>query len=128
MAAFEYVALDASGKKSKGIIAADSARAARRALRLRELVPVEVLPVSGNAGSAARLAGGRLSEKDRALLARQLAVLLQSGLTVEQALTAASGEGTRPETAAILQRVLSEVTEGATFAGALACAPKAFPP
>jgi general secretion pathway protein F len=128
MAAFEYVALDASGKKSKGIIAADSARAARRALRLRDLVPVDVLPVSGNAGSAARLAGGRLSEKDRALLARQLAVLLQSGLTVEQALTAASGEGTRPETAAILQRVLSEVTEGATFAGALACAPKAFPP
>jgi len=128
MAAFEYVALDVSGKKSRGIIAADSARAARRALRMRELVPVEVLPVSGKAGSAGRLAGARLSEKDRTLLARQLAVLLQSGLTVEQALTAAAGDDTRPETAAILQRVRSEVTEGATFASALACAPRAFPP
>lgn len=128
MAAFEYVALDVNGKKSKGIIAADSARAARRALRMRELVPVDVMPVSGKAGSAGKLFGGKLSEKDRTLLARQLAVLLQSGLTVEQALTAASSDETKPETVAILQRVRSEVTEGATFANALACAPKAFPP
>jgi hypothetical protein len=128
MAAFEYVALDASGKKSKGIIAADSARAARRALRMRELVPVDVLPVSGKAGASGKLTGGKLSEKDRTLLARQLAVLLQSGLTVEQALTAASSDETKPDTVAILQRVRSEVTEGATFANALASAPKAFPP
>ena len=128
MAAFEYVAVDASGKRSKGIIAADSARAARRALRMRELVPVDVLPVSGKAGSAGKSAGGTLSEKDRTLLARQLAVLLQAGLTVDQALTAASSDETRPDTIAILQRVRSEVAEGATFAHALASAPKAFPP
>lgn len=128
MAAFEYVALDAAGKKSKGVIAADSARGARRALRMRELVPVDISPLSGKAGELGKVTTGKLSEKDRTLLTRQLAVLLQSGLTVEQALTAASGDETKPDTIAIIQRVRSEVTEGATFANALAAAPKAFPP
>ncbi|KCZ94306.1 type II secretion system inner membrane protein GspF [Hyphomonas johnsonii] len=128
MAAFEYVAVDTGGKRMKGVISADSPRAARRELRLRELMPVEVSPLSAKSSRGVAGAGGRISEKDRALLARQLAVLLQSGLTVEQALTAAASDGTKPETVAILHRVRTEVTEGSRFADALSTAPRAFPP
>jgi len=127
MAAFEYVAVDNGGKRMRGVISADSPRAARKELRMRELMPVEVLPLHAKTARGKKGAGGRISEKDRALLARQLAVLLQSGLTVEQALTAAAGDA-KPETVAILHRVRNEVTEGSRFADALATAPRAFPP
>ncbi|MBU2085530.1 MAG: type II secretion system F family protein, partial [Alphaproteobacteria bacterium] len=127
MAAFEYVAVDTGGKRMRGVISADSPRAARKELRLRELMPVEVSPLSAKTARGGKGASGRISEKDRALLARQLAVLLQSGLTVEQALTAVAADA-KPETVAILHRVRNEVTEGSRFADALATAPRAFPP
>ena len=127
MAAFEYVAVDNGGKRMRGVISADSPRAARKELRMRELMPVEVSPLNAKTARGKKGAGGRISEKDRALLARQLAVLLQSGLTVEQALTAAASDA-KPETVAILHRVRNEVTEGSRFADALATAPRAFPP
>ena len=46
MAAFEYVALDAEGKRRSGIISADSARSARKELRLRDLMVLNVDPVA----------------------------------------------------------------------------------
>ena len=89
MAAFEYVALDNDGKRRSGVISADSARSARRELRLRDLMVLNVNPVAEKqARSVVRR--GRISEKQRVLLVRQMSVLLKSGLAVEQALPAGS--------------------------------------
>jgi len=127
MAAFEYVAVDTGGKRLRGVISADNPRAARKELRMRELMPVDVQLLNTKTARGGKGAGGRISDKERALLARQLAVLLQSGLTVEQALTAAASDA-KLETVAILHRVRNEVTEGSRFADALGTAPRAFPP
>jgi general secretion pathway protein F len=90
MAAFEYVALDNDGKRRSGVISADSARSARRELRLRDLMVLNVNPVAEKqARSVVRR--GRISEKQRVLLVRQMSVLLKSGLAVEQALGACAG-------------------------------------
>ena len=45
MAAFEYQAIDANGKTSKGLIEADTARQARQQLRDQGLLPTAI-PVS----------------------------------------------------------------------------------
>ena len=42
MGAFEYVALDASGRQSKGLLEADTPRHVRQLLRDRSLLPVTV--------------------------------------------------------------------------------------
>ncbi len=42
MGAFEYVALDKSGKEQKGLLEGDTARHVRQVLRDRQLLPVEV--------------------------------------------------------------------------------------
>jgi len=127
MPAFEYVAVDGHGRRQKGIISADSPRSARRELRLRDLMALDVIPVSERAATASRI-GGRISDKQRVLLVRQLSVLLQSGLPVEQALAAAAEDAATPQTQRVLHAIKTEVTEGGRLADAMAVTPKAFPP
>lgn len=127
MAAFEYKALTRDGRRTSGVISADSARSARRELRDRELTPVDIVETRGEEAKGFVI-GGSLSEKDRTLLTRQLAVLLQSGMTVEQALSAAAGDGGKASVRKTLLGVRSQVMEGITLSDALRRAPRAFSP
>jgi general secretion pathway protein F len=88
---------------------------------------LDVIPVSERAATASRI-GGRISDKQRVLLVRQLSVLLQSGLPVEQALAAAAEDAATPQTQRVLHAIKTEVTEGGRLADAMAVTPKAFPP
>lgn len=127
MAAFEYKALTADGRRTSGVISADTAQAARRELRGRQLTPVSLTEARGE--KALGFAGsGRLSDKERTLLTRQLAVLVSSGMTIEQALTAAAGDGDSSPQRGLLLGVRSQVMEGAPLAEAMRAAPRAFPP
>lgn len=127
MAAFEYKALTADGRRTSGVISADTAQAARRELRGRQLTPVSLTEARGE--KAPGFAGsGRLSDKERTLLTRQLAVLVSSGMTIEQALTAAAGDSDASPRRGLLLGVRSQVMEGAPLAEAMRAAPRAFPP
>lgn len=127
MAAFEYKALTADGRRTSGVISADTAQAARRELRGRQLTPVSLTEARGEKASG--FAGtGRLSDKERTLLTRQLAVLVSSGMTIEQALTAAAGDSDTSPQRGLLLGVRSQVMEGAPLAEAMRAAPRAFPP
>lgn len=127
MAAFEYVALDSDGKRRSGVISADSARSARRELRLRDLMVLNVNPVAEKqARSVVRR--GRISEKQRVLLVRQMSVLLKSGLAVEQALGACAGNENPVAVQKAVHTVRADVVEGARLSDAMALAPDAFPP
>ncbi len=127
MAAFEYVAMDAEGKRLKGIIAADSPRSARKELRLRDLMVIDVTPMAERKSRMASVRG-RISEKSRVMLVRQLSVLLKSGLAVEQALTAAAGDDSSVNIQKAVHAVKADVTEGARLADAMKRAPEAFSP
>ena len=127
MAAFEYTALAPDGKQTRGVITADNPRAARKELRMRQLTPLDVKATRGEeGGTAGRLRGG-LSAKARALLTRQLSVMLQSGMTVEEALRAAASEGGPSVQRKLLLAARSRVMEGARLADALGESPRAFP-
>lgn len=126
MAAFEYRALTADGRRTSGVISADSPRAARRELRARQLTPVDVKEAGAEGRGPARL-NGRMSHKQRTLFTRQMAVLLQSGMTVEQALAAAASDGSSPRVRALVLGVRQQVMEGVSLADALRSAPASFP-
>ncbi len=128
MAAFEYTAIGADGRRTKGVISADSPRAARKELRLRQLTPLKVAETRGEEAAGALKIRGGLSAKQRALITRQLAMLLQSEMTVEQALAAAAGDGENPATRKLLLGMRAQVMEGNRLADAMLSAPKAFPP
>lgn len=126
MAAFDYEALTADGRRTGGVISAESARAARQALRSRQLTPLNVRE-SGKAGKSQPQLRQRLTHKQRTLFTRQMAVLLQSGMTIEQALAAAAADGGAPAVRALILGVRARVMEGLSFADALRTAPAAFP-
>jgi general secretion pathway protein F len=129
MPAWEYTALDASGKERSGVLEGDSARQVRSLLREQGLLPVSVEEVADE--KPRRMGGisfgGGISAMDLALLTRQLATLVRSGLPLEEALLAVSQQSERARTRNVLTGVRSRVVEGRTLAEGLAAFPAIFP-
>lgn len=118
MAAFEYRALDDAGQLHKGVLQADTARQVRARLREQGLVPLNVDGVAPEgSGRGAFMTGlGR----ERALLLRQLSVLINAGLPLEEALAALAEHSDRPALEKRLAAIRSRVMEGQALSGAMA--------
>ena len=128
MAAYEFKALDARGKQKKGVLEADSARVVRQQLRDRGWAPLEVHPSSEKQRQSQSLSFGKgLSTADLALVTRQLATLIQSGIPVEQALSAVASQTEKPRIKSMMLAVRAKVLEGYTLADSLGEFPGAFP-
>ncbi|MDB5761171.1 MAG: gspF [Herminiimonas sp.] len=130
MPAFRYEAVDAVGATKKGVVNADSARAARSDLRTQGLVPIAVdaittqLDASGQTRSHGL--GGRLSTTELALFTRQLASLLEASLPLEQAFTALLEQAERTYVRDLIASIRSEVMGGASLSDALSRHPRDF--
>jgi general secretion pathway protein F len=130
MPAFSYEAVDATGATKKGVVNADSARAARAALRTQGLVPIMVDSIAAQldeAGLTKRSAfGDRLSTIELALFTRQLASLLEASLPLEQAFSALLEQAERTYVRDLIASIRSEVMGGASLSDALARHPRDF--
>lgn len=128
MPAFRFEALDAAGKTLTGLLEADTAKAVRSQLRARQLVPLNVQPVQGSEGNSTSSSSARrvFSATTLAIWTRQLAGLVSAGLPLERALTALSEEAESPRLRELLATLRAEVNGGASFARALASAPREF--
>ncbi len=124
MGAFEYQALSGS-KATRGVVQADTARAARAQLRERGLIPLEIQAVKTEpAGTGwVALGGGR----DRALLLRQLATLLKAGLTLEEVLSVLVEQTDSSAQRRQLGAIRARVMEGQSLSAAMAEHPRLFP-
>ena len=132
MGAFEYTALDASGRQLKGLLEGDTARHVRTLLRERSLLPVTVNEVAAQEARQQRTGSPlgllkRVSTSDLALLTRQLATLVRAGLPLEEALLAVSQQTERPRVQTIMLGVRAKVMEGHTLAAGLGDFPRVFP-
>jgi general secretion pathway protein F len=129
MPAYEYKALDPSGRERAGVLEGDSARQIRAQLREQGLLPVAVSEVADE--RPRRLGrfsfGGRVGSMDLALLTRQLATLVRSGLPLEEALLAVSQQSEKARVRSVVAGVRARVVEGRTLAEGLAAFPGVFP-
>lgn len=132
MAAFEYKALNAKGKQTKGLIEGDNARQVRQRLKEQGLMPIDVLEVSQKANRStkdevAKPAFKRgISTPDLALITRQLSTLVQSGMPLEECLKAVSEQSEKPRIRTMLAAIRAKVTEGYTLSDSLADYPHVF--
>ncbi len=134
MPAYSFEALDAQGALRKGVLDAETARAARSALRAQALVPLQVavvgasLDVPGGAAPARSswLAGRVFDAAALAVWTRQLAGLVSASLPLERALTALSDEAEEPRRRNLVAALRAEVNAGSSFAKALGQYPREF--
>lgn len=131
MTGFRYEALDAQGQTQKGALDADSPKAARAALRAQGLTPLavqEARPAKTSAAPAWQLLRPRsaLPASELAVWTRQLASLVQAGLTIERALQSLVDETEEPALVALMADVLAQVQGGSAFSQALAQHPVEF--
>ena len=125
MAAFEYLALDAKGKKKKGVIEANNERHVRQMLREQGKVLLDISQAKEKQANSFFSPG--INIKERSLLTRQLATLIDAGLPIEEALTGVAQQATKNKIRSMLLSIRSKVMEGHSLAEALASYPKAFP-
>ncbi len=125
MSAFRWEAVDAKGRVRSGLLEADTPRAARDRLRADGLTPtaIEAAPARGDALRFVRLAAPML-----AMITRQLATLVQSGMPLDQALAAAAEQSDDARAAKLLANLRAQVTTGESLPAALARYPRAFSP
>ncbi len=134
MAAYEYEVLDENGRKRRGVATGDSAKLVRQELRAQGLTPVKIESVnqthrSANSDQPSASASSRqkLSSTDLAVITRQFATLLDSGLTIENALAGLVEQSESYKVKSILTGVRSRVMEGHNLADGLRGFPRSFP-
>jgi general secretion pathway protein F len=136
MPAYSFEALDAQGATQRGVMEAETAKAARSQLRAQSLVPLQVSPVVSGGGMAANERSFGLSTRlfsrpvfnstGLAIWTRQIAGLITSGLPLERALTALTDEAEKEEERNLVAALRAEVNAGSSFAKALSQHPREF--
>jgi general secretion pathway protein F len=132
MPAYSFEALQNDGALRKGVMEADSAKAARSQLRAQSLVPLSVQALGAEKAKPQSIwqleIGSRkcFSAQALAVWTRQLASLVGSGLPLERALTALSDEAESEKQAHLIASLRAEVNAGLGLSKAMAQHPAEF--
>jgi len=125
MPAFEFQALDRSGKITRGVMQGDSPRQVRQLLREREMTPMAVTPV--NTRSRRGWRGRQLGNGELALVLRQLGTLVQAAVPLEEALATIADQAERQASRRLFSALRASVTEGRSLAQSMEAFPGDFP-
>jgi general secretion pathway protein F len=130
MPAYTYEAITESGATERGVVEADSERAAKSQLRAQSLIPLKLALMAQDkprlAGDVVLWQARAFSRTDLVVWTRQLASLVGAGLPLERALSALSDEAPTPAQRDLVAQVRAEVNAGAPLAQALAQHPREF--
>jgi general secretion pathway protein F len=127
---YDYRAIDALGKNQKGMIEAETAKAARMRLKKGGLMVTKIMEKT--TGKATKSTSGtsffaaRASAKDMALLTRQLASLVKANIPLVEALNALVDQTDKESLKITLSEVRDDVNEGSSLAKAIGKYPNIF--
>jgi general secretion pathway protein F len=130
MPVFEYKAFTSSGETRTGVMDADTPREARLKLKRDELHVVNLRQIE-EVAKASRISFSHLFARKRqvgelAMVTRQFATLLQAGIPMAEALRAMIEQIENKPLETIFRDVREKVTQGSSFADALAQHPRYF--
>jgi general secretion pathway protein F len=134
MPVYEYMALDAGGRRRQGIVDAGSIAAARQKLRETNVFPVEIVETAGRKREETAARGGaihlfrKVGLRELSVMTRQLATLLGAGLPLVPSLSALVAQIRHPALKTTLARIKDEVNEGNSLTQSMSHFPGVFPP
>lgn len=131
MTVFAWKGVNASGRNVDGVRDADNPKALRVLLRKDGILVTEIMEEAEARKRSSRDVNlGKLFERvstfDIAVVTRQLATLLRSGIPLVEALTALIDQLDKPLLKNAFTQIRDQVNEGSSFADALAKHPKLF--
>jgi type IV pilus assembly protein PilC len=127
---FDYSVRDRAGKIVKGRLEADSKTAVVARLRQMGYAPVSIQ--QANTGMRREITlpklGAKVKLKDLAVMSRQFATMIDSGLSLLRSLDILATQTENKELAKVLALVRGDVEAGVALSTALAKHPRIFPP
>src|SRR5438270_7904181 len=128
---FEYSVRDKGGKLVSGTLEAESQAAVATRFKSMGYAPVSIR--TSHAGLSKELkvpgfGGKKVKLKDLAVMSRQFATMINSGLSLLRALSILSEQTESKELARVLGEVRNEVESGNSLSASFAKHPKVFPP
>ena len=126
---FQYQAVNPQGQTVSGQIDAASEREAARLLRQQELTPLSIGPLGATAQGHANAPrhGKQPSPQEKAIVIRELAILLQAGVSLAEAVESIGQTHTDSLIGATFSQVHSKLRSGENFTRALQSAPLVWP-
>lgn len=127
---YEYSVRDKGGKIVSGKLEAESQAAVATKLKQMGYAPVSIS--EHKAGMKKEISipgfGKKVKLKDLAIMSRQFATMINSGLSLLRSLTILSEQTENPELGRVLSEVRNEVETGVALSVALSKHPRVFPP
>jgi general secretion pathway protein F len=132
MPRYRFEALTYAGKSERGSVEAESTRVVRQTLMAKQLVPVtiELETEWGQKPFWTKWFSQNkpLSRADLAVITKQVAILVRSGVQIDEALTVLAEETSQAHVKTVLQAVISELRAGLPLSRAIAGQPQSFDP
>lgn len=129
MPIFVYEGISPSGKRSTGLIDADSSRHARQKLRAQGITALRIdTQDAGKSSTDTGTSSGRLKAKELTAFTRQLATLIGAGIPIVDSLAAILDQGMEGHFQEIIASVREDVKGGRSLNGALEKYQKIFSP
>ncbi len=122
MQLFRYTAKDKNGKLLKGEIEAENETAAAKILSSRKITPVDISPQEEKPFAFLN----RVSLKDKVMLTRQLATMINAGLPISQSLKTLDEQTKKKNIKRIMNQAYSDIEGGSQLSTALARFPETF--
>lgn len=119
MPEYHYRVRNRLGNVTKGIIKASSEEEASTMLSEHGLIPIEIRDMKDVSFFTKELTVQRIKVRDRAVMSRQLATMISSGIPVLQALRILTVQTENPKLSDILRDVSYEVEGGESLSNAL---------
>jgi general secretion pathway protein F len=132
MPRYRFEALTYAGKSERGSVEAESIRVVRQTLMAKQLVPVTIeleAEWSQKPFWTKWFSQNKpLSRADLAVITKQVAILVRSGVQIDEALTVLAEETSQAHVKTVLQAVVSELRAGLPLSRAIAGQPQSFDP
>lgn len=120
-----YKAATKDGKVTTGLLEAKDITSAASYLRSKELLPISITEVENKLTSYIPFLN-RVKTQDLIIFTRQMSSMLSSGLTLLRALEILKDQIESPAMSEVVNSLISDVSEGRTFAQAMEKHPKVF--
>lgn len=123
---FQYIAVEATGRRVTGVLAGASEQAVLAELEARRLTPVELAERGDSVGAGGF--GGRVPIRALGESYQQIADMLAAGVPLMRALRLLGSMKSRPKLAALYRALAEEVEKGNELAEAMSKTPRVFAP